>query len=59
MTSIISKWQSLSKKEKMNSEEKNGKAEGTVVQMNERNEIPGKSVYNILFILISSVKQQG
>lgn len=47
MTSIISKWQSLSKKEKMNSEEKNVKAEGTVVQMNEKNEIPGKSLYNI------------
>lgn len=59
MTSIIAKWQSLSKKEKMNGEEKNPKTEGIVAQTNDKNEIPGTSMLYILFILISSVKQQG
>lgn len=47
MTSIIAKWQSLSKKEKMNIEEKNTKTEGTVAQMNDKNEIPGTSIHDI------------
>lgn len=58
MTSIIAKWQSLSKKEKMTGEERNAKAEGPVAQMNDKNETPGTSTQNfsMLFILIGSVK---
>lgn len=53
MTSIIAKWQSLSKKEKMTGEERNAKAEGP-----DKNETPGTSTQNfsMLFILIGSVK---
>lgn len=58
MTSIIAKWQSLSKKEKMTGEERNTKAEGPVVQMNDKNETPGTSIQNffMLFLLVGSVK---
>lgn len=41
ITSIIAKWQSLSKKEKMNDEEKNTPTEGSVTQTDDKNEIPG------------------
>lgn len=43
LTSIIAKWQSISKKEKAAGEEKQSKAEETVTQTNEENETPGTS----------------
>lgn len=41
ITSVIAKWQSLSKKEKMNDEGKNTPTEGSVMQTDDKNEIPG------------------
>lgn len=41
ITSVIAKWQSLSKKEKINNEEKNTPTEGSVTQTDDKNEIPG------------------
>lgn len=41
ITSVIAKWQSLSKKEKMNDEEKNTPTEGSVTQSDDKNELPG------------------
>ncbi|XP_076592199.1 nucleolar pre-ribosomal-associated protein 1 [Chaetodon auriga] len=40
MTSIVAKWQSLSKKEKMDDEEKKTKTEETAAQRDDKNEIP-------------------
>ncbi|KAG8001883.1 Nucleolar pre-ribosomal-associated protein 1 [Nibea albiflora] len=40
MTSIVSKWQSLSKKEKTNGEEKVTKTEGSAPQTDNKNEMP-------------------
>lgn len=41
ITSVIAKWQSLSKKENMNNEEKNAPTERSVKETDEKNEIPG------------------
>lgn len=41
ITSLIAKWQSLSKKEKMNDEEKKTPTEGSITQIDDKNEIPG------------------
>lgn len=41
ITSVIAKWQSLSKKEKLNDEEKNIPAEGSVTQTVDKKEKPG------------------
>lgn len=41
ITSVIAKWQSLSKKEMTNDEEKNTPTEGSVTQTDDKNENPG------------------
>lgn len=41
ITSVIAKWQSLSKKEKMNDEGKNIPTEGSVTQTDDKKENPG------------------
>lgn len=41
ITSVIAKWQSLSKKENMKNEEKNTPTERSVKETDEKNEIPG------------------
>ncbi|XP_035536073.1 nucleolar pre-ribosomal-associated protein 1 [Morone saxatilis] len=40
MTSIVAQWQSLSKKEKINGEEKKTKTQGSAAQTDEKNEMP-------------------
>lgn len=57
MTSVVAKWQSLSKKEKTDDEEKKTKAEE---QTENKNEVPGNNIYDthILCILISPLKQR-
>ncbi|XP_042342998.1 nucleolar pre-ribosomal-associated protein 1 [Plectropomus leopardus] len=40
MTSIVAKWQSLSKKEKTDGEEKQTRTEGSAVQTDNKNEVP-------------------
>lgn len=47
LTSIIAKWQSISKKEKVTGEEKQSKTEETVTQTSEENETPGTGKCNI------------
>lgn len=48
MTSIVSKWQSLSKKDKTSGEEKEKKAktERSSEQMDNKNEVPGNNIYS-------------
>lgn len=43
MTSIVSKWQSLSKKEKTDGDEKKTETEGVTVQTTNKNEVPGNN----------------
>lgn len=61
MTSIVSKWQSLSKKEKTDVEEKKTKAEESAAQTDDIKETPGNNIYRrrVTLILISPVKRQG
>lgn len=60
MTSIVAKWQSISKKEKTDDEEKKTKNEGSAAQIDDKKEMPGNNVYRacVLFILISPVNQK-
>lgn len=44
MTSIVSKWQLLSKKEKTSSEEKKAKTEESAEQTDNKNEVPGNNI---------------
>lgn len=61
MTGIVSKWQSLSKKEKTNAEEKKTKTEESAAQTDDKKETPGNNTYrkSVTLILTSPVKQQG
>lgn len=61
MTSIVAKWQSLSKKDMTGGEEKKTKTEGGAEQRDNKSEVPGNNIYStcILFSLISPVKQRG
>lgn len=45
MTSIVSKWQSLSKKEKTDAEEKKTKPEESAAQTDDKKETPGNNTY--------------
>lgn len=54
ITSVISKWQSLSKKEKINNEEKNTPLEGSVTQADVKNEIPGTRTEHSYFVVYLS-----
>ena len=60
MTSIVAKWQSLTKKEKTEGEGKTTKNEGSAEQTDTKNEDPGNNSYRIciLFVFISPVKQR-
>lgn len=58
MTSIVSKWQSLSKKENTGSEDKTTKNEGSAKQADNKSELSGNNIYiiTITFINISQKK---
>uniref|UniRef100_A0A8C4IDY3 Nucleolar pre-ribosomal-associated protein 1 n=1 Tax=Dicentrarchus labrax TaxID=13489 RepID=A0A8C4IDY3_DICLA len=44
MTSIVAQWQSLSKKEKINGEEKKTKTQGSAAQTDDKNEMPAELI---------------
>ncbi|XP_039986899.1 nucleolar pre-ribosomal-associated protein 1 [Xiphias gladius] len=50
MTSIVAKWQSLSKKEKMDGEEKKAKTEGSAEQTDNKNEAPGAETAEVILL---------
>lgn len=52
MTSIVAKWQSLSKKEKTNGEEKVTKTEGSAPQTDNKNEMPGNNIYRTCIVFM-------
>ncbi|XP_059187700.1 nucleolar pre-ribosomal-associated protein 1 isoform X2 [Centropristis striata] len=50
MTSIVAKWQSLSKKEKMDGEEKKTKTEGRAEQTDDKNEVPVAETAEVILL---------
>ncbi|KAI3354092.1 hypothetical protein L3Q82_018642 [Scortum barcoo] len=50
MTSIVAKWQSLSKKEKTDGEDKKTKTEGRAEQMNNKNEAPAADTAEVILL---------
>ncbi|KAG7243058.1 hypothetical protein INR49_016433 [Caranx melampygus] len=50
MTSIVSKWQSLSKKEKTSGEEKKAKTEGSSEQTDNKNEVPDAETAEVIML---------
>ncbi|XP_032363230.1 nucleolar pre-ribosomal-associated protein 1 [Etheostoma spectabile] len=50
ITSIVSKWQSLSKKEKMDGEEKTAKIEGSAEQTDNKNEAPVAETAEVILL---------
>ena len=53
MTSIVAKWQSLSKKEKTEGEGKTTKNEGSAEQTDTKNEAPGNNGYCTCILIYS------